>query len=362
MQTRELWQNIMHYGEFDRVPVVHWAGWPETRERWIREGMPGDLGDDIEAEREYFGAVPHWFWVGVEHLGLFPFFEEETIEETDEYRIFRDRDGVVQQDWKHRSCIPHYIDFTLKDAKGWPEYKKRLQPDPGRIWNDLDARIAFVEDSGFPVTITTTSLMGWIRNWMGVENMSYLMYDARDVYADIVDTLAELTCWGFDQVIPRMKTKPDMALGWEDICGKAGPLVSPEIFKECVAPGYRKVRDKLDSYGVHLLGIDSDGDVSSLVPHWLEAGVNVQFPIEIGTWQADPMAFRRRYGKELRIVGGLDKLALEKGRAEIDAEIERRTPLMKDGGFIPMPDHLITPGVPLEDYTYYLDRMRRLRF
>ena len=38
-------------------------------------------------------------------------------------------------------------------------------------------------------------MMGWIRNWMGVENMSYLCTDDRDVYADMVMTLADLTCW-----------------------------------------------------------------------------------------------------------------------------------------------------------------------
>jgi len=197
---------------------------------------------------------------------------------------------------------------------------------------------------------------------MGVVNMSYLMYDAQDVYADMVNTLAELTCWGIDQIVPMMKTKPDMGFGWEDICGKSGPLVSPEIFKKCVAPGYLKIRQKLEEYGIKLLGINSDGDVEPLIPCWLDAGVNVHFPIEIGTWKADPMSFRKKYGKELRIVGGLNKLELENGPSAIDAEIERRIPLMKDGGYIVMPDHLITPGTSLEDYKYYLQKIRELRF
>jgi uroporphyrinogen decarboxylase len=90
--------------------------------------------------------------------------------------------------------------------------------------------------------------------------------------------------------------------------------------------------------------------------------VNVQFPVEIGTWNADPMAYRRRYGRELRIIGGFNKLVLEQGPAAIDAEIERRLPLLRDGGFIMLPDHLIQPGVSLENYRYYLDRVRALRF
>jgi len=184
-------------------------------------------------------------------------------------------------------------------------------------------------------------MMGWIRNWMGVENMCYLMFDAPDVYADMVDTLAELTCWGIDQVIPKMTAPPDLGFGWEDICGKNGPLVSPAIFEQCVAQGYRKMRNKLEEHGIHFLGIDTDGFVEPLLQNWLDAGVNVQFPIEIGTWQADPMVLRKKFGKDLRIVGGIGKLELEKGRDAIDAEIARRVPLMKAGGLCPVagPSH-----------------------
>ena len=182
-----------------------------------------------------------------------------------------------------------------------------------------------------------------------------------DVYADMVDTVAELACWGIDQIAPRMKTAPDMVHVWEDICGKTGPLVSPDIFDECVAPGYRKIREKAEQYGTRLVSIDSDGDVSKLAGHWLDAGVNVLFPVEPGTWKADPMEYRKKYGKELRIVGGLDKLVLEKGPAAIDAEIESKVPLMKDGGFVAMPDHLITPDTSLANYRYHLEAMRALR-
>jgi len=356
MTTRQLWQSIMHYAEFDRMPVIHWTGWEETLERWHKEGLPPDA--DVH---QYFGSVPHWTSIGV-NLGLHPAFEEEVIEETDEYRIFRDSSGVVQQDWKHRSCIPHYTDFTFKGAQDWDEYKKRLQPDPARIPDDLDEQIKAAEDSTFPIAIGTASMMGWLRNWMGVVNMSYLMYDDPDCVADVVDTLAELSCWGMDQVIPRMTTKPDLGFGWEDICGKSGPLVSPRVFEQCVARGYRKMRDKLESYGITLLGIDTDGMVEPLLQNWLDAGVNVQFPIEYGTWQATPERMRQKYGRDLRVVGGFNKLVLEQGRAAIDAEIERHVPLMKEGGFVMMPDHLITPGVPLDDYKYYLDRVRALRF
>ena len=132
MTNRELFREIMFYGTFDRMPVVHWHGWNETMERWYKEGL-----DPKANIHEVLGTKPHWSWIGA-HLDLMPWFPEEVLKETDEYRIKRGGDGVVQQEWKNKSCIPHYVDFTLKTAADWPEYKKRLQPDPARINPKLD--------------------------------------------------------------------------------------------------------------------------------------------------------------------------------------------------------------------------------
>jgi hypothetical protein len=358
MTNRELFRQIMSYGSFDRMPVVHWTGWDETIQRWQREGLPKDV--DIH---KYFNTRPQWCGIGA-NLSLLPEFPEETIEDTPEYRIFRDGAGVIQKDWKEKSCIPHYTDFTFKSAAEWPEYKKRLQPDPKRIPADLDKHILDAKNSGLPIAVGTASMMGWIRNWMGVENMSYLTADDPDCYADIVNTLADLTCWSLDQILPRAKALgvvPDMGFGWEDICGRSGPLISPAFFEKHIAQGYRKMRDKLESHGVKLLGIDTDGYVEPMLGNWLKAGVNIQFPIEVGPWKAEAMVYRKKYGRELRIIGHFDKLTLEDSKEAVLAEIERLKPLIRDGGFMMMPDHLITPGVSLDMYRWYLDQVRALR-
>ena len=46
-----------------------------------------------------------------------------------------------------------------------------------------------------------------------------------------------------------------------------------------------------------------------------------------------------------------------KGKAEIDAEIERILPAFERGGYIPHVDHWVPPEVPLDNYTYYLSRL-----
>ena len=61
------------------------------------------------------------------------------------------------------------------------------------------------------------------------------------------------------------------------------------------------------------------------------------------------------------MIGNFDKLTLETSRDAVAAELERLRPLMQEGGYIIMPDHLITPGVALDDYRWYLDQVRALR-
>ena len=355
MTPRERFRNIMHYGAFDRMPVCHWRGWPETYARWHEEGLPKDID-----ENAFFDAEPPG-GSGIQyHGGLLPAFGEETIEETDAYRIFRQDDGVIAQHFKGRSALPHYVDFILKDRSGWPEYKRRLQPDPARIPATLHENIARAQASNLPITIGTGSMVGWLRNWMGVQNLCIACCEDPLLLVEAADTISDLICWCLEQILPKVRV--DMGWAWEDICFKTGPLVPPDVFAQACVPAYRKISDTLRKYGCDLHLVDSDGKIDDLIPLWLKGGVNVMFPIEIGTWNADPMVYRRKYGKELRVLGGINKLVLERDRKAIDEEIERRKPLMADGGFIPLPDHLITPDTPLDNYRYYLDRIREIRF
>ena len=84
--------------------------------------------------------------------------------------------------------------------------------------------------------------------------------------------------------------------------------------------------------------------------------------IEVGVWKADANDYRKRRGRELRIVGNFDKLVLERDDfSGVVAEFERLRPLMEDGGFIPIPDHLITPGTSLANYRRFLEYWRQIR-
>jgi uroporphyrinogen decarboxylase len=124
-------------------------------------------------------------------------------------------------------------------------------------------------------------------------------------------------------------------------------------------PRYRKVVDFLRGRGVKYIGLDSDGLIDPLIPVWLDAGLNCLYPFEVQAGM-DVLAVRKKYGKELRIWGGVDKRALASGPVAIDTELARLHPLMTEGGYIPHTDHSLPPDISFQNYIYFMKKMSEI--
>jgi len=208
-----------------------------------------------------------------------------------------------------------------------------------------------------PVGLDCGSLFGQIRNWMGVVNVSYLYADDESLYDEMINTVATLTYNNIKAVLD-LGIDFDYAHFWEDICYKNGPLVTPTVFDKKIGPHYKRITEMLAAHGIDIVSVDCDGLIDSLIPTWLDNGVNTMFPIEVGTWGANIAPWREKYGRRLLGVGGVSKNIFGRGRAAIDNEIERIKPLVSLGGYLPCPDHNIPPDAVWEDVQYYCDRMR----
>ena len=118
MPKRDLFLKILNYEKFDRMPVIHWDGWKEFNEKLDAAGArPNDYAKFLNAESI---GTPSFGIEGVA-AGLFPPFNEEVIEQTDQYRIFRNFQGVLVKELKGQSSLLGNIEFLLKDCKGLPE-------------------------------------------------------------------------------------------------------------------------------------------------------------------------------------------------------------------------------------------------
>jgi uroporphyrinogen decarboxylase len=75
----------------------------------------------------------------------------------------------------------------------------------------------------------------------------------------------------------------------------------------------------------------------------------------------DYRELRNQYGRELRLIGGIDLDALRKDKNAIRREIEEKVPeLIADGGYIPLADGRVREDVPFENYIYYRELLQKV--
>lgn len=373
MNFRENVMAILNYEKFDKMPVVSFGYWVETLEKWAQEGYvtkeeaEGYLkyGDNSEADKSVMkklGFDFNWNSCFGFTTGLSPEFERTVLEEkADGSIIVRSNEGLIVLEKPGIVSIPSEIGTSLTGREAWENlYLPKLQWDNSRVPFEQLETLKDDKNREIPVGLHCGSLMGFVRNLLGVEELSYLYVDDEELYAEIIDTVAGLSYRGVKAIL-ETGAKFDYAHFWEDICFKTGPLVTPASFEEYVAPHYKKITELLNSYGVNLVSVDCDGMIDYLLPIWLKNGVNTMFPIEVGTWNASIAPWREKYGKNLRGVGGMNKTVFAKDYAAIDAEIERLKPLIALGGYIPCPDHRIAPDAKFPLVQYYCEKLREIK-
>ena len=146
----------------------------------------------------------------------------------------------------------------------------------------------------------------------------------------------------------------DAALFSEPIAENRGPLISPRMYREIVLPSYDPLLNVLKRRGVEALIFISWANPRLLIPAILERGFNVLWAYEVNPQAMDYRELRREFGRDLRLIGGIDLDVLHQGRDAIRREVEEKVPpLLADGGYIPMLDGRVRVDVPFDNYRYY---------
>ncbi len=352
MNARERFVETLRFGSPDRIYYEPEGLFPETIKRWQKEGMPVDCHVEDFFGFDRFECVPV-------SLGLLPLFEEVVIEETKDYIIAVGVDGVKAKNFKVKPAMAHYIEFPIKNRSDWESYKERLNPNSParypRFWDDLKR---CWKDRDYPLGIDVGSFYGWPRNWIGVENFSLMFHDDPKLVRDICDYIGNFVIKVIEKTVEEVEL--DFARIWEDLGFKTGPLISPAHFKEFMLPNYKKLTKILKAHNIDIILVDSDGNNDVIIPLWLEGGVSGIYPLEVAA-DSNPIALRKQYGRNLQLIGGIDKRLLAKGKRDIEKEVMSKVPwLLEQGGYIPLADHVIPPDVPLENYLYYRELLKEI--
>ena len=356
MTDRERFNRQMHYQAIDRCFNMEFGYWEENFSQWdifTKNNITNNWEADLFFNFDRIASAGGTLWLN-------PGFENKVISEPADTRVLMNSDGLLAEVPRDgHDTIPHYIKSSVATPADWERVKaeRMRRDDPVRKIDVEAVKRAHPPSRDYPLGIWCGSMIGKIRDMLTFEGLAYATYDYPDMVEDMVETCCLLVEDSLDQVLPHVDF--DYAASWEDICLKNGPIVSVDFFKNVITPRYKRIHAKLIKHGIDIWYTDCDGDVRPILPHLLEGGINCLFPFEVNGC-AHPAEILKQYGRELRIMGGVDKLELGKGPKAIKAYLETLVPLVERGGYIPFCDHRCPPNVTPSDYLYYLDLKERM--
>lgn len=358
--------------------------WNRTLSDWVKQGAPKQIFDG-GFRANYFGYGSN-YWLTEIHSGLEfsrgqvldlgsgirignwgtvpiePSYQPKIISEDDRTATIINGGGQKVRMFKgHTGKMPMYLEYPVNNRDSWKEYKKRLNPDnPNRWPEDWKAYAERVNKIGqeMPITLQVGSLFGFLRESTGTEALLFMFYDDPGLIEDMMDTILDMEMVIVKRVLRDIKI--NQAAYWEDMCYRAGPMISPGMFKKFMVPRYKKLNEYLRSNGVDIILVDSDGDITKLISLWLEAGVNLFAPLEVMSGM-DAVALRKQYGKNILLQGNIDKRELAKDKEAIRKEVLSKVPyLLSQGGYFPVVDHNVPPDISFENYCYYINTLREI--
>lgn len=356
MTDRECFYSAMNYQQRSRHPFWDLFGpWPETLEKWKQQGYDGK--DDFGADK----------LVQIRHIfSPYPPFERKIVSEDQRHRIIINEDGVMMKEpkEKEKSTMPQFLAYPVETRQQFREFwKKRMKPDiVSRIGPDWKTKLIEAEKSNYPFFITADRWVGFfgpLRNLVGVEKLCTLFYDEPEFVEEMMEAFLYHTIETMKQVLDVVHV--DIMIIWEDMAYHSGPLISPGMVKKFMLPRYKKLVEFVKNYGkkVSFIALDSDGNVDSLIPIWLDAEIDIIYPFEVQAGM-DVIELRKKYGKSLRMWGGFDKRIVARGPQAIDKEAERLARLVEEGGYICGMDHSAPPDISFPNFKHFMMRMKEI--
>jgi len=318
MNHVERFRALMEFQDVDRIPRWEWAmWWDKTIERWHGEGLPAELTDIFDIH-EYFGLDPYkqyWFSTTDATIEAEQHHVEGIVSNMDDYLVHRP------------NLFPDHSD-AIRGMKPWLE---RQDEGEAVIWVTLEGYF------WFPRTL------------MGFTKLMLAFYDQPELLHKINQDLLDFNLAILDQI--ERIGRPTFMTVAEDMSYNNGPMISRELMNEFMSPYYEKMLSRAKEMEM-LTIVDTDGDVTLLVPWLRDNGVEGVLPLERQAG-VDGMSMRNKF-PDLAMVGHYDKMVMKHGEAAMRREFDRLAPIIKAGGFIPSVDHQTPPGVSLENYRIYL--------
>lgn len=340
MTSRERTHRALLRKPVDRIPRYEISFWPETKERWHREGLPegvSDLTAHFDLDRVAFGRFDGSFRLPVEQ-----------IDDTTDFVITRDSNGIVTKKWKTNYGPPHVLDYALKTRADWDRLRERLVPTEDRLAENLAASVQTHKTNDTFICMSPVEPCWFFVRSMGFDALLLAMATEPEWVQEMFDTYAAFALAMCDLCV-RQAGQFDALWMFDDLCYKNGMLFSPTMFRHFLTPLHRHIRDFCDANDMRLI-LHCDGFVGELIPLLIEIGYDAIQPLEARAGN-DVREYKKLYGNRISLFGNINVDVMSTTIEAIEEEVRGKLSVAKQGsGYLYHSDHSIPPTVSYANY------------
>ncbi len=250
----------------------------------------------------------------------------------------------------------------LPEPDSWPtsvseldNFSRLLDPeDPDRLPEDWAKHVRAGSDRDYVLMLRVHRgffLSMGVRDWKRLTELMFLINDDPAFVSAAMALQAQFAASLTDRLLDTVEI--DAAVFSEPIGGNPGPLVSPRHYEEFVLRNHEPVLRVLRRRGVETIIFRTYANSRILIPSILKWGFTCLWACEANTSAMDYRQLRGEFGRDLRLIGGIDLDVLRRGKEAIRHEVTSKAPLVAEGGYVPLADGRVRDDVPFENYAYY---------
>lgn len=246
---------------------------------------------------------------------------------------------------------------------GLPGLKKRLKvDDPKRLPGDWRSLWHQGEKREIPLFLRVHRgffLSMGVEGWGRFTRVLELLVDDPDFVRASLNLQGEFAAGMAEKFLSQLRV--DGVIFSEPISGNHGPLISPKMYESFVLNSYQPLLEVLRRHAVQTIILRTYANARLLIPAAVKAGFNCLWAHECSMQAMDYRSLRAEFGRDLRLIGGIDTNVLRQGKDAIRRELEEKVPdLLSSGGYIPLANSRVREEIPFENYVYYRGLLEEL--
>jgi len=267
-------------------------------------------------------------------------------------------DGVREDYWGIRRKLMQTatgpedccVDFPLANADTLEKIKAHLWPNVD--WFDFEGFAAALEPwNDFAVMASGASVLQHPMLLCGMDKILTDMALAPELACAVFDKFTDFYLAYYDKMLIAAQGRIDLFRIGDDIGTQRGPLISPAMFGQFIAPRLKSLTDLAHSHNTKVM-FHSCGAITAFIDALIEIGIDILDPIQVSAANMDPAQIKAEYDSRICLHGSIDTQYVlpQASPQDVAKNVRQMIDILgPGGGFILAPCHVLQTDVPTKN-------------